>query len=619
MNGLISMIRRWWGQRRPSSGEEGRETHTGTLPEERRELPVQEILHGSVTIRDNRITVTDPDAYGSFAVCSIPHDPRLRVVMDGTPVTGEVIVTRQQEILVFFDHEKRPRREVRTTVSEDLLEVSMKVVMETGIRYSLHDAGPARKVTVRIKEDILEPPGYTVEELLRVIRDHGYQGDIDHAALEELSRTRVTLEKVVLRGTPPVAGKPAVYRPVPLPREYDPLLKRMRVASVTLGATIAHLEEEQPGISGKDVWGREIPVITVSRLPRLGEGVLQLQDRLVAARSGRLVFEDGYIDVKAELVISDDLTPKDGRIVFDGDVIIYGSVLDGSHIRASGVVKVCGGIMGATVIAEKGIIVTQNVVKSLLLAGQTQMIYAKLREVLHELLQRLENFRVDYHLLYENAVQRGTAKEVLPRLAPLLLEKRYAQLANQLMYILALNKQQLLEADSFYQTLAEQIQTRWYGIHRTQITMRDIEILARRIRDYRMHLETIASEKPAVIRAGSITSSIVKATGNVAIDGTGAYSSNIESQGSIFVRGLVRGGFLTAERSVRIHELGTPFGTESSVRVKQPGGVISIDIRHPNTLLEINGNRKRNGETEYHVRFRGNEYVAESAYLGRFA
>ncbi|MCL6446369.1 MAG: hypothetical protein K6T83_23465 [Alicyclobacillus sp.] len=67
------------------------------------------------------------------------------------------------------------------------------------------------------------------------------------------------------------------------------------------------------------------------------------------------------------------------------------------------------------------------------------------------------------------------------------------------------------------------------------------------------------------------------------------------------MRGIVRGGFLNAGWHIDVDELGTPLGVESSARVAHPEGRIIVGVRHPNTLLEVGGQRHRNLVPEYKV------------------
>lgn len=570
--------------------------------------------HGTVGVHRNALFVTNPTDGGLYATCLIPEDERLTVTIDDEPRIGEMIMSVGKVAHVTLT-DAEPARHYTLSVSSDQMTVSMHATLVFGHRLFLKDTGPARKILLEIDDEPILPPIDPIDVLQMVLAESKYTGQIDEQALFALSRTTKDTTAPVLYGTPPTAGRSARYRQIPLPAEFDPLHKRMRLPTLSAGTPIAVFEPETAGVPGQNVFGELIPARTDRRLPLLGAGVALIDGQLVATRGGRVVFTNAKIDVLPELVIQGDLTPRDGQVVFDGDVKVLGSVLDGSLIKATGVVSIAGDVLGATVESERGVTISGNAVQAKILAGLARTVHAQIHNLLKETEDEWRRFRAEYALLAEAASSRSATAARIPLLASVLLDQRYTHLTQFIDGFLNQPDAQYFRHDDAYQRLAATLKAKWTGIQRTRLNPTDVDDLLADLYDYRTQLETLLADDPAPVRAGGVSASQIHATGNVVVQGTGVFSSHIESGESVAVRGVVRGGFLIAEREAHIAELGSPMGVESSVQVNRADGLIDIKTRHPNTLLDLAGHRNRNTETEYGIRWRRDHH--ESSTLSR--
>ncbi|SFU59472.1 Protein of unknown function [Alicyclobacillus macrosporangiidus] len=578
---------------------------------------IRSVQHGTVTVVNNRLLVTDPDEEGSFATVVIPDDPRLNVVIDGEKCVGEVVVHANQHIEVSLA-KSPPAVRFSTRVLKDNMAVIGRTDVTPGEEHRLRDLERVHRAVLEIETRKVLPNPLNVGEIIAQLESAGYVGVLDKKAIETIAQAKETVECIVLRGTPPVPGRAAHYRQVELPKVYDPLQRRMRVATVAIGTTIAVLEPEIPGTPGRDVFGREIPCPVHRALPALGDGVIELNDRLVAGRSGRVVFTKNYIDVIPELVIPHDLSSTDGKVEFDGDVVVLGSVLDGSYIKASGRVQVYGGVMGSTVMGERGVFVREAIVGAQVVAGPSSMVYTTLHSRLRQCLTAYEKFQAEYRVLLEHAKKRIDQQKRLRLLANALLTARHPDL-ERLLQAICDDPDGLLKTDGRYRQIVAEIRTKWLGIGRTNITEQNVKALHQMLVNYVSHIESMQQAESAMVKASSVTSSSVRASGSIVISGAGSYASSLEAGNAIVVHGSVRGGFLTARRLIDIQELGTPFGTESSAKVENPSGRIRIRIRHPNTLLQVGDTRHRNLVVEYNTVLLEERNEDPNTAGGRFA
>ncbi|QSO48610.1 FapA family protein [Alicyclobacillus mengziensis] len=581
------------------------------------EIEVQPVKHGTVSVMENQISITDPDDEGAFATLTIPKDGRLVVVLDGQPAVGRVIVHGKQDIQLVLSHIPSSQK-FSSRVSKNAMEVIGRVEVTLGEEYRLKDLHHVRHAVLELEVKPVYPAPLEVDEITAQLTSAGYQGDFDIKELKQLCHANQTSEAIVLRGVPMIPGKPASYRPVKLPKVYDPIHRRMRITTISMGTTVAVLEPEIPGVPGRNVLGQEVPCPKHWSLPELGPGVVEVNGRIVAIRNGRFLYTRSRIDVIPELVISHDLSSKDGKIEFDGNVVVLGSVLDGSFIQATGSVEVHGGVLRSTVMGERGVFVADAIVGSRVVAGQSKFLYMKLYFDMKQCADEFGHFHLEYRELIEHAKKQLNNDERQPLLADVLLVHRHRKLERTLIHF-SEDENQLQELDDRYRQIVLELRSKWNGIGRTNISEKDVAHLHQLLADYVSFVESTMSLEPAEVKAATVTSSSVRTSGKMAITGAGVYASSLEARDSILVKGTVRGGFLVAENTVRIHELGTPSGTETSVKVLNTSGRIGIRIRHPNTLLQVGTNRDRNLVEEYNAVVKGERHANSNTSRRRLA
>jgi len=316
------------------------------------EVNVLPEIDGSVAFVDSNFNITDPEGIGMYASISVPEEFKHYVFIDGQRANRQSIILTSTSSIKVEIPSVLPKMEVNFGVSNDKLSVSMAVVLIHGARYVVGPFEPTAKAVLKTEEIVVPavPPCY--EELLERLQAQEFKGNIDEQALRDLSKAVDSMERVVLRGQPAIPGTPPIVKPAPISQGHDPLGRIKSLDTVKIGAVVFYIEDGTPAIPGIDVYGLVICAseATVS-LPTLGIGVTRLHNNIIAIRPGRVSFTRTLVDVIPQLVLHEDITPKEGYISFEGDVVIYGSVQDGSQIKANGQVIVHGGVFGSTIVS----------------------------------------------------------------------------------------------------------------------------------------------------------------------------------------------------------------------------------------------------------------------------
>ncbi|MFJ7933780.1 DUF342 domain-containing protein [Sporosarcina sp. NPDC096371] len=157
-------------------------------------------------------------------------------------------------------------------------------------------------------------------------------------------------------GTQPEQGADAVITYIEIP-ERKPVIREDGsadyyemnfVTPVKQGDWMGEKVLPQDGIDGKDIYGNTLPA-------RRGNDKKLFYDRkaineeveankiiLRATHGGALEYTNGVIGIGKQLTIDGDVGPETGSITFDGAVTIYGTVLAGYSVKATGDISIEG-------------------------------------------------------------------------------------------------------------------------------------------------------------------------------------------------------------------------------------------------------------------------------------
>lgn len=568
--------------------------------------PRPDMVHGTVCVRDGKVMVTDPKNDGSYATILIPENPLIQIYVDGERVFGEMVVNESSSIEIRILSEE-PSISYDAIVTGDELSVLVRANVTRGRNVYLDDVPPRRQLVLAIRERYTDPSPASSEVILNLLSKNGYNGAIDSHAVNRLCSVKDDQEEVVLRGVMPTCGHPGKLRASnSFKIEYDSLLHIHRSPVVSIGTPIAVLEPGMEGIVGRDVYGVSIPARNVDmQQVKLGYGLIQVNQDIVAVREGRPRYTKQIIDVISELVLDTDISTEDGTVSFDGNIVIHGSIQGGAIVTASGMVTVYGSIDQSSVFAGQGVFVQEGIHRSHVVSGHQQIHYENLLNLLGKMIPELKRFKEEYSLMVAHAIKRFDAYVTIPKIPSLLFEKRHEGLSQMLGQFVNDYSEELSQFDHSYRELRDLIESSWKGDNRYKVVQKDIEFLLVKL----ISLSDEIKNQPkdfAVVRATYISSSSIQSGGNIIVTGN-CDSSTMESRKTVAVQKNVRGGFIVANKSVHVGELGNPSGVETSVRVNDSNGFIHLKLNHTNTLLEVNGRRIRTYNTERDVRFGGDE------------
>ncbi|MCX7631880.1 MAG: FapA family protein [Turneriella sp.] len=215
-----------------------------------------------------------------------------------------------------------------------------------------------------------------VADIIQALKANGVQFGfkeqvIEKALEEEIYSTPI----VVAEGKPPQHGrdgyidyKVRIHKKVEYKEDESgrvDFLERDLVENVVQGQVLAELVPAQRGVPGRDLFNKILPAKDGKPVTlRPGPGTMLSEDgkRLLAEKNGQVIYRGGILSVHDVFTVHGDVGMSTGNITFLGSIVVTGNIGDNMHVKAAGTIEVAGAIEKAFVEAEGDIIVRQGII-----------------------------------------------------------------------------------------------------------------------------------------------------------------------------------------------------------------------------------------------------------------
>jgi uncharacterized protein (DUF342 family) len=358
--------------------------------------------------------------------------------------------------------------------------------------------------------------------------------------------------------------------------------------SVQLGQIIAVKKPARLGKPGIDVFGEEIPVRKPKTVDwKIGNGVKIINDKAVAIVMGRPVLEKGRLSVYNIYEVENDVDICVGSIDYNGDVVVNGDVCDNYSVKATGDIRVGRNVSNAYMEAVGSIMVAGNIISSKIIAGGACVYQQALEKGLRTLFNIFSEIEDAVVALKKEDLFRNLSEwEVVYGL----LETKYSNTPVVISELFECQKQ--LEADVQLSELLSVLNELKIFLDGTkhQIDRKQLGVLTRKIGRLSNFYSKIDNPE-ASIYANYIQNSFIEATGDIIVQGKGAYNSILEASGNVKITGLpgvFRGGRIKAGKGVVVSELGSVGGSRVDVQVDERGSIRAEKV-YDNVFINIGG------------------------------
>lgn len=254
-----------------------------------------------------------------------------------------------------------------------------KLSLEQSLQVSLAEDKMQAFLSFRRVEDDFKP---TVRQLEQYLRAQGVKYGLQTDTLYLISQRPhdyFFLQNVVAVGTPAQNGKDGYVNVLfdsegkgrgPIEREDGSVDYKevTQLANVKAGQLIAEKVAPVPGVPGKAVTGEDVPPREGKEAHfKIGKNVVMNPEKtaLYAAIDGLVTKTDKEkLNVFPVYEVNGDVDYNIGNIDFVGTVVIRGNILTGFRVRASGDIRVTGGIEGAEVESDGSVEISGGVIGS---------------------------------------------------------------------------------------------------------------------------------------------------------------------------------------------------------------------------------------------------------------
>ena len=569
---------------------------------------VEKKENGRVGIANGKIVVRNPRAGGHPAILHPPEEG-VTILVNGEILEEAVAIKEEDQIeikpLSFMEDGR-----VEVKISPDGLEASLSVLPRVINSFSLRETAMLTELIPEVIKTGSQEKIFTLAEAEEELKKNNITFGLDYAALKNITEQAAGQWQIVARGEKMQEGKDG-YVEFLINPEVEKVTyegekgkvdyrERYRFPLVQKDDIIALVHPPVAGMPGESVTGKIIvpPAVKEARI-RCAEGTtLQENDRkVVALKDGRLVVSGNQVKVVDLLVHHGDVDLESGNLHFNGDMQIYGNVMEGMRVETEGDLYVEGNGYEATMNAGGGVHVTGNLIQCRVNGGQKfvflQDSFRLLEEICASYSGFLDNVQKVIGILRErkqNIIDEQmisfTVKSVLERYLPV-LRRHTAELEQQLDKARTEGKQadRIREILKFLKELGAPFQN-VMDLQKLENWGNSIESLKKEFQD--------GMENIPELSVFYVQNSDIKHSGEINVLGPGCYQSTLQAGKGVHVQGIFRGGMIEAVSEVKVKEFAGMVDTAGHQMKKKKVGIkvpseaeIYFGKVHGDTIIQV--------------------------------
>lgn len=435
---------------------------------------------------------------------------------------------------------------------------------------------------------------WSKERLDQVIAEKGIIHGIKQNYWEEILAVDGTGEVVIAEQTPPV---PPVH---PRLKDYvgEPLNRNQEIEKIDyFGCKFKICDKDEllakkipgsEGVPGVDIFGRPIPAERMKDFQfRPGQNVYLSPDGLEvrALRAGLPVRLDDYTYIVENVYVAKEVDLGTGSIDFPGNVFVSGDVTEGFFVNSNNKIFIQGSAYGASLKAENGIIVNNNVIACNILLGETYVLRSQLVEKLQDLDQGLT---LCFNHIALFLKEKNKQEYHIGKILKLLLERKFKDLpekAQQAVKIIEqINAQnaQLISKELFRALVTVSNCLTGYAPLKLD-KLRYIKNVQKLISNF-ISTGTFFSQS-VTCQTGYVQKSSIECSGDF-ICRSDVYNCYIRAEGNIRIFGVCRGSKIICGNRIFVQELGSPSYDNTLIVISETGH-LTAKYCYPNVKIII--------------------------------
>ncbi|MDA8206966.1 MAG: hypothetical protein M0Z36_12935 [Thermaerobacter sp.] len=391
-------------------------------------------------------------------------------------------------------------------------------------------------------------------------------GRLPQTSIQEFLDRRQSGTVLVAQGIPASPGTPHRYHPLPLP----PFVRQ--IGSVTweepayarLGATIGRWHPGQP--------------------PQPGVTVMANQAHLVATRDGRIHWTPDAIDIIPELRHADAVVGE--TLMFDGDILIQGSLSRGATVVATGNLIVIGDVEDSELVCAGTLRLFGDARHAQLSQGLLPLDETPWRRILDPL--DITVTEID-HALRQLHQHLEWATYPFPVVLQRLLQAKFPHFSDRIRTLQRLMQRRPYRWDPHIRTLAAHLQHNLGRMSAGSLPdYRSWAALCQQVHHDIAQWQTTprspVADAGGMIKARNLTACRIRGQGPILVER--ATACTIETAATIEA-GHILGGECQAGHRITAHRLGSVDGIPTTIRVEDPQGQVRSQEIYPPADVQV--------------------------------
>ncbi|UNC91771.1 DUF342 domain-containing protein [Candidatus Contubernalis alkaliaceticus] len=538
--------------------------------------------NGTIKIVDQKVIVSPPQGQGQHPQI-MPADG-LIILVNNQEINSPTPVTTEDEIIITDREEILENGKITVEISPDGLTAILHLKPVLKARFYARDSKEEFILKPAAERTIIKEPAADLDTVKSLLKENQIIYGIDEDVLRKAIFSMNAEGIIIAQGVPPINGKDAKIQffftensAVTFDEESLNNIdyrEKGDIFSVEKDFLLAEKIPAKEGTPGMSVTGKEIPFLPPKDFKFLAASNIYLDEdqlKVYAKDIGRPRVEKGpgYYKIKVLplYIVQEDVALSSGHVRFRGDVQINGKVQESMEVLAGGSLQIYGGVNGANIRAGGSITIFKNVINSRIEAGAKQSFVLKVSPYLLEFEKALLNILKSY----KQIITRPEFKKArFGFILDLLVEKKFTTFPKQLKELHEMLKIEL--KGDFPEEMVQSVKL----LNKTigdfnplpyQELTKTVELL-----QITRALKELFQEQPQ--EKSSITiiyalNSILEASGSITVEGQGCYHTDIISQDTVEVKGVIRGGTITAKNDVRINKIGSDAAIETTVIIPE--------------------------------------------------
>lgn len=585
--------------------------------------------NGYVECVNGILRVKNPEEGGQYA--SLVSTKQVEIRVNGDVAHYPLSVQESDRIEVAISQAKA----YELTISEDFMRVYLHLFSEKMVDVILKDSQPAFEYVPQTEHVPIEDRKRIREEILQELQTMGVVSPIDEVALHEALGAPYSTAVVVSTGQAMQLGHDG-YIEMMFPNATEQVITDWRrkvdyrdhglIPSVASGDTIGIIHKAVAGQPGVDVFGHEVAPSPVSDVTvKLMSNVrMDEAGRVIALKAGRPSLTGEHVktfDIQTVHIVPGDVDLNAGNVLFNGDVLIQGNVLEGMSVEATGNITVLGNVYSATLVSSQNVYVHGHVTKGKVYGGKIGLLYSKVYDLIDNIMQMYLKLESDAKAAHEMAQQKNI-KVTIGQIVSLLIEKHLPGL-----YGLLSTFSELITG------AGAMIPVEFKLVERLLQLFAKKELLVqinqwndiRKVYDYLLLIkkqieDSVCDESDIVVSFANLSD--LETNGSLVVTGHGLLNCQVATnKNCLFTdeNSSIKGGHVTVKGRIHAFEAGSGFGRKTylqvgeSIKLKKAEGliikvgsrVIQIDEERHNLFFSLDKQGNLHQEQNRHRERRG--------------